>query len=207
MIGAIRRLMIMRRFLPFRTRLSRGLSSFEILTVVAIMLAVSSVGVVTYRNTRKSLRINSGATELVKVMEVARNMAISQNTYFGVRVDMTGGAFWVDELEIDATATPTRLRILQPKVTTPKKLPNLVRFEQVLVTHSVNRSLLPVTTESATYQGGGFAMIFFAPSGASDGAVIHLFGVNDNAAYDSSFHSVKLYSSTGVAKTFPGMRL
>ncbi len=86
----------------FRTRPSRGLSSFEILTVVAIILAVSSVGVVTYRNTRKSLRINSGAEELVKVMEVARNMAISQNTYFGVRVDMTGGSFWVDELEIEA---------------------------------------------------------------------------------------------------------
>lgn len=190
----------------FRTKPSAGLSSFELLTVIAIILAVSSVGVVTYRGKRQSLRINNGAAELVKVMEVARNMAISQNTYFGVRMDMAGGSFWIDELEIDANAAPASLRVVRPKVTTPKTLPKFVRFEQATIIHSVNRSLLPVTTELATFQLGGFPQIYFAPSGASDGAVIHLFGDKNNPADDESYHSVKLYSSTGVAKNFPGRR-
>lgn len=200
-------MMIVRGLLLYRTKPSSGLSSIELLTVVVIILAVSSVGVVTYRGKRQSLRINNGAAELVRVMEVARGMAISQNSYFGVRLDVTGGSFWIDELEIDASTTPTTLRVVRPKVTTPKQLPEFVRLEQVTVVHSVNRNLLPVTTDLTTFQLGGFPQIFFAPSGASDGAVIHLFGIKENPADEANYSSVKLYSSTGVAKSFPGRRL
>ena len=182
---------------------NRGLSYLEILIVVTFIFILTSVGLLSYRETRKAMRLEDATKDLSGIFGVARAMAISQELYFAVRIDVANGVFWIDQFEIDNSVSPSFLQLTKAKVVTPKALPDQVRFSEVRVTHVADPILLDGSSETINYPTEAYPYVVFAPSGVSDYAVIQLIREKEDTLKSENYYSLKLYSSTAIAKIFP----
>lgn len=189
----------------------RAITLLEILVVVSIVVVLTSLAMLQYRSTRQAMRLNNGAMDLKSTFQVARSLAISNEdgNFYGVTLSPANGSFWVDELRAETSGTLTVFTVSKPKVTSPRELPDLVRFEEIRILHNADPVLSDNSSETFNFpfDNTSFPTILFSPSGTSDYAVIQLIQEISDVDNAQNFYSVKLFSSTATAKVFANQKL
>lgn len=171
-----------------------GFSTVELVTALAIGMILTVVGLAGLRLLQVEERVESAAVRLSNAMSAARTLAVSQNGYYRVALDLDHDNFWIDEIEdpaIDPLADP-----LTPKVVHPEALGELVIVESVLI-QGVGS---PVTS--------GLQAFVFRPDGSADvDAIITLMISSQDATIEDNLMTVRLYGATGSNTIFPRERL
>lgn len=177
---------------PSPTR--RGFSTVELVTALAIGMILTVVGLAGLRMVQVEERVESAAVRLSNALSAARTLAVSQNGFYRVALDLDRSNFWIDEIEdpaIDPLADP-----LTPKVVHPEELGELVIVESVLI-QGVGT---PVTS--------GLQAFVFRPDGSADvEAIITLMISSQDATIEENLTTVRLYGATGSNTVFPRERL
>lgn len=171
----------------FRTRV-RGFSTLEMVTALAIGMILTVIGLAGLRLFQSEKRVEGAAERFSSTLSAARTLAVSQNGFYQVALDLDNSNYWIDEID-DPDVNPGVS--LTPKVVHPEAVGDLVEVEGVL------------------YQGAGSIVttgtqeFIFSPDGSADnGAVItfHLRGLDPND--EENLVSVRLYGPTGQNQVF-----
>ncbi len=162
-----------------------GYTALEILVVLMIMSLFSTFAILSYSSYRKQARLKSAAQSVESVLATARTLAINQNAYFQVCIDITNRQFWIDELD-------RRGRIIKPKVTGVKWLPEDVLFSEV--------------RKNGFSYYSGIVPICFHPSSSAEYASIYIIGENADGSQSENYFTVRVYPSTGLTHIFGNQR-
>jgi prepilin-type N-terminal cleavage/methylation domain-containing protein len=167
------------------TKSWRGYSIIEVCIVLVILSLFSTLAILSYGSYRKSLRLKNAAQEISAVLSTARIMAIEQNGYFQASIEISNRRIWVDKVNYLAT-------IVEPKITTPKLLTDLVKITDVTVNSETKNS--------------GVVHILFRPNATSDFATVHLIREADDPSVEENYYTIKVYSSTARSRIYPDAR-
>jgi prepilin-type N-terminal cleavage/methylation domain-containing protein len=165
--------------------LHRAYSLLEIVIVLAILSIFSTFAILSYSTYREHARIKNSAQEILSTLSTARTLAINQNSYFSVVIDISGRKFWINE--VDSFGHTVR-----PKIISPQSLQELIRITDVKV-NTIRRLV-------------GESRILFRPNSTSDQASIHLLRESDNPAIEENYYTITLYASTAQAQILPNVR-
>lgn len=170
----------------------RGFSTLEMVTALAIGMVLTVVGLAGLRLFQSERRVESAADRFSGALSAARTLAVSQNGFYRVALDLDNSNFWIDEID-DPDVNPGVS--LTPKVVHPEAVGDLVEVEGVL------------------YQGAGSIVstgtqeFVFSPDGSADNDAVITFiltGLDPND--EENLFSVRLYGPTGQNKVFPRER-
>jgi Tfp pilus assembly protein FimT len=166
----------------------RAFSTLELVTALAIGMVLTVVGLAGFRVLQSERRVEAAASRLSNVLSSARTLAVSQNSYYQVALDLDSNNYWIDEID-DPDVNPGVS--LTPKVVHPEELGELVEIEGVLV------------------QGGGplittgIEVFIFSPDGSADNdVIITLFLRGQDPTVDENLVSVRIYGPTGQNMVF-----
>lgn len=170
----------------------RGFSTLEMVTALAIGMVLTVIGLAGLRLFQSERRVDSAAERFSNALSAARTLAVSQNGFYRVALDLDNNNFWIDEID-DPDVNPGVS--LTPKLVHPEAVGDLVEVEGVL------------------YEGAGSAVstgtqeFIFSPDGSADRGAILTFiltGLDPND--EENLVSVRLYGPTGQNKVFPRER-
>jgi Tfp pilus assembly protein FimT len=162
----------------------RAFTTFELITVVTIMMIVSVTTISGFRLFQGAMPLRGTATRLAHVFSAARSFAIANNTFYQVTLDLDRDVFWIDELADDGSGVITAAKIVSPESTD-----DLVTIEGIHITGNP----FPLT--------GSLIFVTFNPDGSSDtDANVYIVPLNDPT---SQTYTVRLYAATGHNRVFP----
>ncbi len=161
----------------------RAFSTMELVTALAIGMVLTVVGLAGVRVLQSEQRVEAAASRLSSILSSARTLAVSQNSYYQVALDLDNSNYWIDEID-DPVANPGVS--LTPKVVHPEAMGELVEIEGVLI------------------QGGGplitsgIEEFIFSPDGSADNdVIITLFLRGSDPNTDENLVSIRIYGPTG----------
>src|SRR5437016_1123430 len=76
---------------PVHSRHYRGYSIIELIVVLLIILLLASFSMNAMQTLRKGTRLNASADRVVSMLHLCRNMAISNNAMYFVRINSADG--------------------------------------------------------------------------------------------------------------------
>jgi prepilin-type N-terminal cleavage/methylation domain-containing protein len=163
----------------------KAYSLLEIIVVLVILAVFSTFAVISYSTYREHARINNSAQEILSSLSTARTLAINQNSYYEVVIDITGRQFWINEVD-------SLRRVVRPKVISPKTLNDFINITDV--------------KRNGVSRFAGESHILVRPNSTSDQASIHLIREQDNPAIEENYYTVKVYASTAQSQILPNAK-
>lgn len=151
-----------------------GFSLAEMLVVLAIISILAGMGMLSYSAYTDGRLVPEGARRITSILTLAREEAIAESKTYQVTLDLPYNSFWIDQ------TLPTYV----PKITTPGRLPDGV-------------SIIRTRADATTVTTGTISITFY-PDGTSQSAEITM----TEDADDTASGTIKLYGSTGRARTF-----
>jgi len=156
-----------------------GLSISVILTVIALS---------GYRVFHRNMPLDQTAGQLSHVCSTARAYAISHNSTYTVKIDLTHRNFWIDAT--DENGNPIVSQVIHPESIHDHVEINEIRFGNTPI--SSNTSILPIR---------------FFPDGSADDVRIFLKLWSQDTNHNEAYYTLRIYGPTGHSKIFKFQRL
>jgi len=163
----------------------RGFTALEIVVVLIILSIFSTFAILSYNTYRRQARIKNGAQTVESTLSTARALAINQNAYFQVCMDIPNGHFWIDKLD-------RKGGIIKPKVTGVNFLPEGVLFTEI-------------RKNNYSYYSG-IVPILFRPNSSSEYTSIYLIGENMDGTAGQNYYTIRVYPSTALSHIYKNER-
>lgn len=156
-----------------------GLSISVILTVIALS---------GYRVFHRNMPLDQTAGQLSHVCSTARAYAISHNSTYTVKIDLTHRNFWIDAT--DENGNPIVSQVIHPESIHDHVEINEIRFGNTPI--SSNTSILPIR---------------FFSDGSADDVRIFLKLWSQDTNHNEAYYTLRIYGPTGHSKIFKFQRL
>lgn len=167
----------------------RAFSTLELVTALAIGMVLAVIGLAGLRLFQSERRVESAAERFSNALSSARTLAVSQNGFYQVALDIDNNNFWIDEID-DPDVNPGVS--LTPKVVHPEPVGDLVEVDGVLF------------QGAGSAETSGIQEFIFSPDGSADNdAIITFILTGRDPNVEENLTSVRLYGPTGQNKVFP----
>ena len=161
----------------------KGFSLLELMVVLAIIIILSTLGILNYANLHNNTEAESAAQRIAATFAAARQYAITNNAPYQVFFSRKDSAFWIDELDISGA-------VKRRQIENPGFLPQFISFESFVV--------------GGVEQIGDTVSVRFWPDGHAETATVRVFRSVDDASDRRNTATVRLFGPTGVTDVSTG---